>query len=68
MTMLSYARNLTVDASSTEEGDVAQLRELGFSDRAILEINLTVAYMNFVNRIAEGLGVELETSMRSFTR
>lgn len=68
MTMLSYARNLTVDASSTEEGDVVQLRELGFSDRAILEINLTVAYMNFVNRIAEGLGVELETSMRSFTR
>lgn len=68
MTMLSYARNLTVDASSTEEGDVVQLRELGFSDRAILEINLTVAYMNFVNRIAEGLGVELEASMRSFTR
>jgi alkylhydroperoxidase family enzyme len=44
------------------------LRELGFSDRAILEINLAAAYMNFVNRIAQGLGVELEASMQGFTR
>jgi hypothetical protein len=40
----------------------------GLSDRAILEINLAAAYMNFVNRVAEGLGVELETSMQAFTR
>ena len=66
--MLSYARNLTIDASSVDQNDVAQLRELGFSDHAILEINLAAAYMNFVNRIAEGLGVELEASMQGFTR
>jgi alkylhydroperoxidase family enzyme len=66
--MLAYARNLTVDASSIEEDDIARLRGLGFSDRAILEINLAAAYMNFVNRIAEGLGVELEASMKAFTR
>lgn len=66
--MLSYARNLTIDAVSVDESDVAQLRELGFSDRAILEINLAAAYMNFVNRIAEGLGVELEPAMKNFSR
>ena len=66
--MLSYARNLTIDPSSIDENDVIQLRELGFSDRAILEINLAAAYMNLVNRIAEGLGVELEPSMKNFTR
>jgi uncharacterized peroxidase-related enzyme len=66
--MLSYARNLTVDASSIDENDLVRLRELGFSDRAILEINLAAAYMNFVNRIAEGLGVELEASVQGFTR
>jgi alkylhydroperoxidase family enzyme len=66
--MLSYARNLTIDAASIDENDITGLRELGFSDRAILEINLATAYMNFVNRIAEGLGVELEPSMRRFTR
>ena len=66
--MLSYARNLTMDASSIDENNVARLRELGFSDRAILEINVSAAYMNFVNRIAEGLGVELEPSLQTFTR
>jgi len=44
------------------------LRETGFSDRAVVEINLAAAYMNFVNRIAQGLGVELEPSIESFTR
>jgi uncharacterized peroxidase-related enzyme len=66
--MLHYAQNLTVDASSIDENDITGLRELGFSDRAILEINLAAAYMNFVNRIAQGLGVELEASMQGFTR
>ena len=66
--MLSYARNLSVDPSSIEKNDIAQLRELDFSDHAILEINLVAAYMNFVNRIAEGLGVELEASMERFNR
>jgi alkylhydroperoxidase family enzyme len=66
--MLHYAQNLTVDAPSIDENDITGLRELGFSDRAILEINLAAAYMNFVNRIAQGLGVELEASMQGFTR
>jgi alkylhydroperoxidase family enzyme len=66
--MLSYARKLTVEASSIDENHIALLRGLGFSDRAILEINLATAYMNFVNRIAKGLGVELEASMQAFTR
>ena len=66
--MLRYARNLTVDASSIDENNITGLRELGFSDRAILEINLATAYMNFVNRVAQGLGVELEASMQDFTR
>jgi uncharacterized peroxidase-related enzyme len=66
--MLHYARNLTVEASSIDENDITGLRELGFSDHGILEINLAAAYMNFVNRIAQGLGVELEASMQGFTR
>ena len=68
MAMLAYARNLTVDASSIDESDVFRLRETGFSDRAVVEINLAAAYINFVNRIAQGLGVELEPSIESFTR
>lgn len=67
-TMLEYARNLTIDPSSVSDEDVLALRAAAFSDRAILEINLAASYMNFVNRIAEGLGVEIEGSLRAFTR
>lgn len=66
--MLAYARKLTLNIRSMAEQDVATLRRAGFSDRAILEINLAVAYMNFVNRIAEGFGVEVERSLDKFTR
>jgi alkylhydroperoxidase family enzyme len=48
--------------------DVEGLRDAGFSDRAILEINLAASYMSFVNRVAEGLGVELEGDLSAFTR
>ncbi len=66
--MLDYARKLTVDSRSISEEDVAQLRRSGFSDIAILEVNLAAAYMNFANRIAHGLGVEFEPSLSRFTR
>jgi len=38
---------------------VRRLREVGLSDREILNVNLIVSYFNFVNRIALGLGVKL---------
>jgi len=66
--MLSYATNLTIYPASVSEDDIATLRAAGFSDRAILEINVAVSYMNFVNRIAEGLGVEIESSLSAFSR
>ncbi len=42
------------------ETDIARLRSAGWSDRAILDLTLVVGYFAFVNRIADGLGVELE--------
>jgi len=66
--MLSYACKLTTSLSSVSEEDVRRLRNESFSDRAILEINMVAAHMNFVNRIAEGLGVELEPGLERFSR
>ena len=43
------------------EQDVTSLREVGFEDRAILDINLVTGYFAFANRLAEGLGVPLES-------
>jgi len=66
--MIEYSIRLTQNPSSITASDVAALRGQGFGDRAILEINLAAAYMNFVNRIALGMGVESEDTMEEFTR
>ena len=59
--MLDYAVKLTRRPSKTTRQDVETLRQAGFSDAAVLEICQVTAYFNFVNRLADGLGVELET-------
>jgi alkylhydroperoxidase family enzyme len=43
--------------------DIELLQKAGWSDRAILDLALVISYFAFVNRIAEGLGVELESSL-----
>ena len=59
-TMLGYAVKLTRAPGRMVERDVALLRDQGFDDRGIHDICCIVAYFAFVNRIADGLGVELE--------
>ncbi len=44
-----------------EETDLAAMRTAGLSDRDILDVNLTTSYYAYVNRIADGLGVRLES-------
>ena len=58
--MLDYAVKLTRDPGSVTSMDAGALRTAGFDDRAILDICQLVAYYNYVNRLADGLGVELE--------
>ncbi len=63
--MLEYATKLTHEPWNMKETDVAALREAGFSDEAILDINQVASYYAFVNRLADGLGVELESFWES---
>ena len=58
--MLVYAEKLTLRPWEMEEADVVALRDAGFSDAAILDINQVTAYYAYVNRLADGLGVPLE--------
>jgi alkylhydroperoxidase family enzyme len=44
------------------ESDLEPLRAVGLSDRRLHDLVAVVAYFNFVNRVATGLGVELEAS------
>ena len=59
-TMLGYAVKLTRSPGDMVKKDVEALRAAGFDDRAIHDICAITAYFAFVNRIADGLGVELE--------
>jgi uncharacterized peroxidase-related enzyme len=58
--MLDYAAKLTREPWAMVEDDVIALREVGFSDSAILDINQVTGYYAYVNRLADGLGVPLE--------
>jgi len=60
--MVEYAIKLTRSPASVGEADVHALRDLGFEDTAILDICQVTSYFNYVNRLADGLGVELEES------
>jgi len=56
--MLSYALKLTTSPSQVSDEDIQDLKDVGYSDRDILDMNLIAAYFNFVNRVALGLGVD----------
>ena len=54
---LLYARQLTRDPAGLCQGDIERLREAGFDDGEILEINQVTAYFAYANRTVLGLGV-----------
>jgi uncharacterized peroxidase-related enzyme len=55
--MLDYAVQLTKDATRIGPKDHDGLRAAGFDDRAILQITLIAAWFNYINRVADALGV-----------
>ena len=58
--MLDYAVKLTLTSHDITEVDISNLRSSGFDETAILDLCQVVSYYNYVNRLADGLGVELE--------
>ena len=55
--MLDYVATLTRRPVDIQRTDVDNLRALGFDDTAILQINLIASWFNYINRVADGLGV-----------
>jgi uncharacterized peroxidase-related enzyme len=55
--MLDYVAKLTREPARVSRDDVERLRSVGFDDRGILQINLIASFFNYVNRVADGLGV-----------
>jgi len=55
--MLDYVAQLTRDATGISRQDHERLRAVGFDDRGILQITLIASWFNYINRVADALGV-----------
>jgi uncharacterized peroxidase-related enzyme len=55
--MLDHAAKLTTAPSSVTKSDIERLRAAGFDDRGIVQLTLIAAWFNYINRVADGLGV-----------
>ncbi|MFT4513034.1 MAG: putative peroxidase-related enzyme [Planctomycetota bacterium] len=64
--LCEYAEKLTVDPAAMSQIEVDALRAAGFSDPAIHDASQVVSYFNYINRIADALGVELEDFVRAW--
>lgn len=60
LAILEYAERITRDAASIAEAQIQGLREHGISDEEILHATEIASYFNYINRISDALGVELE--------
>ena len=61
--LCAWAEKLTLSPAAVDEADVATLRGHGYDDRAIHDACQVVAYFNYVNRLADGLGVDPEPDL-----
>ncbi len=58
--MLDYVVKLTKDATKVWKDDHEKLRAEGFDDQGILQITLIASWFNYINRVADALGVGRE--------
>ena len=58
--MLEYVETLTKDATRLGREDQEKLKAVGFDDRGILQVTLIASWFNYINRVADALGVGRE--------
>ncbi|MCA9999021.1 MAG: hypothetical protein KDE56_24830 [Anaerolineales bacterium] len=63
-----YAEKLTKTPDAMSPYDLAVLRQHGFDDRAIHDATQVISYFNYINRVADALGVETETFVRPWEK
>jgi len=66
--VLAYAEKITVQPQALTQTDIEQLRSFGFTDEDIHDIVQIAAYFNYINRIADALGVPPEDFMTPWPR
>jgi alkylhydroperoxidase family enzyme len=55
--MVDYVMKITKDATKVTPADHERLRQSGFDDKGILQITLIASWLNYINRVADALGV-----------
>lgn len=61
--LLAFAEKLTREPWAATRNDLGELRRHGFGDEELLDAVQIISYFNYINRIADGLGVDLEDFM-----
>ncbi|MCA8977552.1 MAG: peroxidase [Planctomycetes bacterium] len=64
--LCEFAERLTATPAAMGVQEVSRLREHGFADAAVHDAAQVVSYFNYINRVADALGVELETFVRAW--
>jgi len=62
--MIDFALKLTREPSSVKREDLEALKVRGFSEEQVVDIALITCTFNFMDRLADGLGVELDPQMQ----
>ena len=62
--LCAYAEKITRYPAGTSAEDIQALRDCGLSDRAIHDAVQVISYFNYINRVADGLGIENEVFVR----
>ena len=65
MALCAWAEKLTRDPHGATQADIVKLEGAGLSPEAISDAAQVIGYFNYINRMADGLGVDLEESMMS---
>ncbi len=61
--LLAFAEKLTSRPAGISSSDIDDLRQAGFSDTAIHDAVQVISYFNYINRVADGLGIDPEEWM-----
>ncbi len=66
--MLEFVGKITLQQKNLRESDVQNMRQAGFDDLQILEVVQLAAWFNYITRVADALGVEVESWRRQWTK